>query len=285
MKSSGKQGKQVMKGKSGQVWAILAGIVQLVVGVLLLIDPTGFTGLIVTAFGVFLLVMGLVNAVRYFRTPVAQAVVRQDLAKALAMLILGGFCVCQFQWITAAMPLMSMVYGVAIIAGGVLRSQWSVDMLRLRREYWFVAALGAVAAYVLGVVVLANPFAAAGSMWVCIAVTLIVCAAFDVAAGVLGGKVKPSKAGAPAAEVVAGAEGALPAGVVAGEPLEGEPAAEKTGEPADAVFEQVEAPVEPEPASEVAPAVEPEPAVEPAPAEPELEPAGAADEQAAEKSA
>jgi|GEM_PF-2218023 len=188
-----KGGNAAFGSVSSQVWAVLAGVVQLVVGVLLLIDATRFTSSIVAAAGVLMVVAGLVQGVRYFRTPVAQAVAGHNLTYALALLILGGFCVLQFKWIAADMPLMSMVFGVVIVCGGILRSQWAVDMLRLRRDYWFVPALGAVAAYVLGAVVLANPFAEARAMWVCIAVTLVVGMAFDVAAGVLAGRARPAK--------------------------------------------------------------------------------------------
>ncbi len=52
---------------------ILSGILELVVGILLLINPEGLTNAIFKGIGIVLLLCGAFCAVQYFRTEPAQA--------------------------------------------------------------------------------------------------------------------------------------------------------------------------------------------------------------------
>ena len=66
---------------------ILVSLFEVVIGVLLLISPVGFTKGIITAVGVFLLAMGVMNTVKYFRTAAVEAAKQKLLAKGLEALL------------------------------------------------------------------------------------------------------------------------------------------------------------------------------------------------------
>ena len=215
-KASKKEAKKAAKGssdgKSGLMGTVVKtlsrlspvglGILELAVAALLLINPSVFMNVIVTGAGVVLLVIAALAAIRYFRAPVAVAAKEQNLVKAAVAAILGGFCLCQFLWIDDAMPILSVVFGVCILLGAAVRTQWAVDLLRLGRRYWYVVAANAAIAYIMGALILANPFAELAVLWRCIAITLIVTAVVDVIAAFIVDVPKQGKT-APAAPVAA----------------------------------------------------------------------------------
>ncbi len=225
-KEAKKGGKGGTGGKSGPMGAVVKtlsklspvglGICELAIAVLLLINPSVFMNIIVTGAGLVLLVVAAVAAVRYFRAPAAVAAKEQNLMKAAVTAILGGFCLCQFLWIDDAMPILSVVFGVCILLGATVRTQWAVDLLRLARRYWYVVAANAAIAYIMGALVLANPFAELAVLWRCIAFTLIVTAVVDVIAAFIVDVPKQEKQEQAAAPASAGA--AAPAPVSAAAP-------------------------------------------------------------------
>ena len=213
-KAAKKAAKGSSDGKSGLMGTVVKtlsrlspvglGILELAVAALLLINPSVFMNVIVTGAGVVLLVIAALAAIRYFRAPVAVAAKEQNLVKAAVAAILGGFCLCQFLWIDDAMPILSVVFGVCILLGAAVRTQWAVDLLRLGRRYWYVVAANAAIAYIMGALILANPFAELAVLWRCIAITLIVTAVVDVIAAFIVDVPKQGKT-APAAPVAAAA--------------------------------------------------------------------------------
>lgn len=85
-------------------------------------------------------------------------------------------------------PLLTVIYGVLTLLGGINKVQWAIDMLRAKQKYWFVAIISAVLTLVFSALILANPFASTAVLWTFIAVTLIVEAVIDIAAFILGRK-------------------------------------------------------------------------------------------------
>lgn len=175
---------------------ILTCIFEILVGILLLIDPVGFTSGIIIAFGVVLGVLGVVSLVKYFRTDAQKAAEQSGLAKGLVYIIAGLFCAFKSEWFIVTFPLLTVLYGVLTLICGVSKIQWAVDMLRAGRKYWFVEIIGAVLTIVCGVLILVNPFASTAVLWIFIGVTMIVEAVVDVLAFILGRK----KQSEPAAE-------------------------------------------------------------------------------------
>lgn len=169
----------------------LGGIVtclfELIVGILLLIDPSGFTAAIITTAGVFLALTGLFSVIRYFRTEPVAAMKSQLLSKGLAALLCGGFCITKSLWLVALLvPVLTLVYGTVILVTGLTKVQWMFDIIRLKKKMWFLAAISAIISIACGVVVIANPFASTAVLWMFIGISLIVEAVFDVFSLIFG---------------------------------------------------------------------------------------------------
>ena len=91
-------------------------------------------------------------------------------------------------WFIVTFPLLTVIYGVLTLLGGINKVPWAIDMLRAKQKYWFVAIISAGLTLVFSALILANPFASTAVLWTFIAVTLIVEAVIDIVAFILGRK-------------------------------------------------------------------------------------------------
>ena len=169
-----------MKSLKENTNAIILSLFEIAVGILLLINPIGFTTGIITAAGILLLLSGIAAIIRYFRMNPKEASVSQTLLKGLVCLTVGGFCTFKSPWFVATFPLLTMVYGAVILLTGLAKVQWTVDMLRMKKEKWFLPAIGAVMSIFLSGVILSDPFGSTAILWTFTAVSLILEAVYDI---------------------------------------------------------------------------------------------------------
>lgn len=173
---------------------MLLCLFEILVGVLLLINPVGFTSGIIITVGIALLLMGMMYVFQYLRTNPQEAAMSRALFKGLVCLVTGAFCVLKSQWFVETFPLLTLIYGIIILMTGLYKVQWTVDMLRLKKDKWYLIALSAVISLVCGGVILYSPFEATLTLWKFTAISLIVEAVFDIVTLVLNGKKKEETA-------------------------------------------------------------------------------------------
>ncbi len=161
---------------------VMLCLFEVLVGILLLINPVGFTsGIIITA-GIVLMVIGLISIIKYFRMDAKEAAIGQLLTKGLISLLGGAFCALRSQWFIVTFPVLTIVYGAAILVAGLGKVQLTVDMLRQKHKKWFLAAISAVISIVSAVVILGSPFTSTVVLWMFTGITLIIEAILDVVA-------------------------------------------------------------------------------------------------------
>lgn len=179
---------------------VLMSLGELIIGILLLVNPVGFTSGIIVAVGVVLMLMGIGSTIKYFRTEPEEAAVGQLLAKGLIQLLGGAFCTFNSRWFVATFPVLTLVYGVVILLAGLTKLQWMVDAIRMKHEKWFWVAISAAISILCGVVIVVSPFATTAVLWAFTGISLIVEAVFDMISAFLGGREK--KAAEPVGEEV-----------------------------------------------------------------------------------
>lgn len=181
-----------MKTKKMGISGVVAGLFELFIGILLLINPVGFTLGIIVAFGAFLCVMGVASVISYVRAEPLLAMGSQKLQKGLVYVAGGIFCICKSNWFVATFPILTILYGITILVTGFGKIQLTVDMLRLKWKRWYLAAISAVLSLICAAVILLNPFTTTTMLWIFTGVTLIVDAVFDIIT-VIFGKAKEEK--------------------------------------------------------------------------------------------
>lgn len=169
-----------MKALKQKFGPLLLCLLEVLIGVLLLINPISFTSGIIVVVGVSLAASGLFNLIKYFRTDAVTAAKSQSLLIGLVSLLAGGFCISKSHWFVATFPILTILYGIATLIAGLGKVQWTVDMLRLKKEKWFLAAISAVISIVCSVIILSSPFASTAVLWMFTGVSLIVEAVMDI---------------------------------------------------------------------------------------------------------
>lgn len=165
-----------LKNKKGE---LIVSLVELVIGILLLIKPVGFTSGIIVIIGLLLAAQGIRSIVKYFKMKPAEASKEQLLSKGLIGTMVGLFCVFRSQWFIATFPVLTMLYGVMILLLGMSKIQKMADMLRLKEKYWYLAGIAAALSIIFAIIILANPFASTAALWIFVAISVIAEAILD----------------------------------------------------------------------------------------------------------
>ena len=178
-----------MADKKKLILGVVACVCELIVGILLLINPEGFTAGILIVFGILLCLWGLYSIFNYFRADPAAAALSQSLSKGIIALLLGLFCALNYAWFLNAFPIIARLYGVAILLLGITKIQRTVDLFRLHAGGWGWTAISALAALIFALLILANPFGTVHALWIFAGISIIVEAILDGLALFLGGEI------------------------------------------------------------------------------------------------
>lgn len=162
--------KNIFQGKSG---SIITCILEIVVGVLLLINPVGFTSGIIIGAGVVMALGGAMSIMRYLLTKPEIAAQKQLLFKGMIEIMAGAVCITKYDWFLSAFPLLTVIYAGAMLILAAAKLQRMADMRRLQLPRWYLPGISAALAAVLAAIILINPFGAVAAVWTFVAVSLI----------------------------------------------------------------------------------------------------------------
>lgn len=158
---------------------------ELAVGIVLLTDPEAFTRTVLIGVGILLCVVGVLAAIGYFRMEPQEAALSQELTRGLVALAFGVLFIYKADWIVRSFMPITVVYGLATLLAGIMKLQWTVDMIRLKTGVWQSSAVAAVLSIGVAIVVLLNPFAVRKTLWIFTAVALIVMSVVDLVTAVM----------------------------------------------------------------------------------------------------
>lgn len=156
-------------------------VLELVIGFLLIISPDAFTRGIIIAFGALLMLFGVVSIIQYFRTEPQLAALQKKLAQGVGSLVLGLVLAIRSQWFVEFFPMLTSLYGIALLAVAIVKLQRIVDFLRLKQQGWYLEGIGTLLLTVSGILLLVNPFKTVKYVWTLIAVVLFIDAALTLA--------------------------------------------------------------------------------------------------------
>lgn len=174
-----------MKNLREMAVGIILCIVELIAGVLLLLNPVKFTSIVIMGVGAILIFLGCVEVVKYFRASAAEASIRQMLTKGLISILAGVFCVFQWNWFLATFPVLTIMYGIAILLTGIGKVQFAVDMIRSKSKKWGWAVFNAALAIICAIVILCRPFASTAVLWTFTGIVLAAEGIFDLVVFIL----------------------------------------------------------------------------------------------------
>lgn len=177
--------EQIRRMFRGRAGGLALCVMEIVVGVLLLIDPVGFTSGIIIGAGWVMALLGVFSGVRYFMSRPEEGAKAQLLFRALLLGLAGFTCITQYGWFLTAFPLLTVLYAGWMLVMAAMKLQQMADMLRLKAGRWYIPAISAALSVVLAVIILLNPFGAASAVWMFAGISLIAEAVVELVGAIL----------------------------------------------------------------------------------------------------
>ena len=163
-----------------RIKSLILCIAELLIGLILLIKPVGFTSILIVCSGIGLIIKGLLDILRYFRTTAKEASLQEGLSQGLIYLLIGAFCTFQSQWLMQAVSFSGIIYAVLIMLLGVEKIQNTVDAHRLGCKNWFYPAIAAVISIASVIIIFINPFSVERNLLVFSGAILLVEMVIDI---------------------------------------------------------------------------------------------------------
>ncbi len=162
--------KAFFKGRTG---SIILCIIEIVVGILLLIDPIGFTGGIIKGAGVVVTLAGVVDITRYFMSSPAVGAAEQRLFRGILEVMGGVTAFLKYDWFISAFPLLTVLYAIVMLIIAASHVQKMADLKRTGAARWYLPGISAALSIVLSTIILLNPFGAVAAVWTFAAISII----------------------------------------------------------------------------------------------------------------
>lgn len=159
---------------------LFIAILEIIIGIIALFRPLEFINVILNCCGIVLIVLGLITGIQYFTSSMEEGMLKQSLFKGLITIILGIFLVAEKSWLISVLPIVSFIYAVIILVGGIRKIQIGADLKRLGHKYWYIALIEAVISVALALIIFKNPFALATTLWIFVGISTIVEGIFNI---------------------------------------------------------------------------------------------------------
>lgn len=150
---------------------MLMSIMYIALGIFLLLLPGTALNIVCYALGAVVLACAVVQLARYFT--VERGIFKGwfTLVSAIVCLALGGFLILRSDIVVSILPI---VFGLFVIFDSLGRIQNALELRRCEYSSWKGFLLLAVLSIVLGVIMIANPFATMETLVMAIGVILVV---------------------------------------------------------------------------------------------------------------
>ena len=100
-------------------------------------------------------VIGVIHIVIYFRKAIDDYIFQMDFARGLMEAACGVFFLIRPELLLGILPI---ALGILVIVDCFVKIQHGTNLMRMGYEYWWVVMLLGIAAGVLGIFMLFNPF-------------------------------------------------------------------------------------------------------------------------------
>jgi uncharacterized membrane protein HdeD (DUF308 family) len=164
--------------KNVKLEVILLNVAVLLIGIIMVVYPGASANIICSVIGILLCAAGVYLIVSYFVRSKLVVLGSFSLVQGVVLAGLGAYILIKPEFLAA---IITVILAIILIAGGAMKLQYGMDFMRLKLSGWWFELIGAALMIVLGVVAIANPFAAASALMIYLGVCLIVDAVWDLA--------------------------------------------------------------------------------------------------------
>lgn len=134
---------------------LISSVILIVLGLILIIMPDIASTLVFVSIGVMLIIIGMINIIRYCTMEQRQQVISYALAIGV-ICCAGGILVMALR--PVLLSVLPFLCGGIVVIGGVLQLQKALQFKRMGTKTWFINLIFACVLLVLGSIILFNPF-------------------------------------------------------------------------------------------------------------------------------
>lgn len=136
--------------QSGKTWVLIAAVAGIVLGIIMLANPTGFENMFCLILGIALILFGVISLVQVFREE-ARSLRFGGMVPGVLSLATGlAFCLKP----QAMLGLIWFLVGVVILIDAVYKLEHAFTMKFFGFTYWWISLLEAILTMILAVVVM-----------------------------------------------------------------------------------------------------------------------------------
>ena len=157
-------------------------IIYVIIGVLLIIWPDIMTKNICYVIGFCSIAIGIVNIIDYIRHDILLEGYKYSLVIGLAFILVGIFILTKVEMVMSIIP---FLLGLAVTISGFMKFQNAIDLIRLKYSGWGVVLFISGLNIAFGIVLMANPFASAMILSICIGIGMIYSGVSDLIATIM----------------------------------------------------------------------------------------------------
>ena len=159
---------------------------ELVLGILLLVNPKSLMSVLLVALGALLILLGGLSVFKYVRLSREESQLGWKLALGLGSAAAGLFILFQQSWMAQMFGTLLAVYGTVVTATAFMKLQMAVDALRIKRPMWYLMAISCLVSAIAAVLLYRNPFGGENAAWIVLGIMLIVIAGLDLGYFIMG---------------------------------------------------------------------------------------------------
>lgn len=167
--------KQIINGFKRDT--IYLAIALILLGLVLVIFPENSALIICYSIGVLLLVGGVFKIVSYFRAKDAEIFGSLGLVGGSLLCVLGFVIILNPSFLES---MIVRIFAIILIADGALKTQYAIDLFRVKGDRWWIVLATGIVIIILGVLAIFNPFGTATALLITIGIILIIDGITDI---------------------------------------------------------------------------------------------------------
>lgn len=162
--------RSVVPMRVAKIGYIVVSVLFCVVGILMMVMPDQSMSTLVNVFGVFMMVFGVIKLVGYFSKDLYRLAFQYDLQFGILLLVLGLIVVIKPNNV---MNFLCIALGISILADGLFKMQIAIDSKKFGITSWWMIMILAVAADIIGLLLVFRPTESVHIMTILLGVSLL----------------------------------------------------------------------------------------------------------------
>lgn len=130
-------------------------VAYVVLGLVLLIWPAISVKTFCYVFGIGMLIFGGTYLILYFTKDRLQGVMQSEMVMGVIGLATGAYILLKMDYVLEIIP---FAMGIVALLGAMVKLQDALDLKKLKAEKWFLMMIWAMVLFIMGIVLIVNPF-------------------------------------------------------------------------------------------------------------------------------